>query len=125
MEDDDIIVSNRGTIGKIAIYKADDRLILPSPQIFVIKADTEKVYPEYLVNILNSKFIQDKLKSLATGAYILGLAKKDLESILIPVPSKKEQKSQTQEEFLKLKEQIEKTEKKLQNLRKKLMEFDI
>jgi type I restriction-modification system DNA methylase subunit len=125
LEDDDIIVSNRGTIGKIAIYKADDRLILPSPQIFVIKADTEKVYPEYLVNILNSKFIQDKLKSLATGAYILGLSKKDLESILIPVPSKKEQKSQTQEEFLKLKEQIEKTEKKLQNLRKKLMEFDI
>ena len=78
-----------------------------------------------MANILNSKFIQDKLKSLATGAYILGLAKKDLESILIPVPSKKEQKFQTHEEFLILQKQIEKTEKKLQNLRKKLMEFDI
>ena len=125
LKDNDIIISNKGTIGKTAIYKKDKRLVLPSPQIFIIKVKIKKIYPEYLLKVLNSKFIQDKLKSLATGAYIPGLAKKDLESILIPVPPLKEQKSQTQEEFLKLKEQIEKTEKKLQKLRKKLMEFDI
>jgi restriction endonuclease S subunit len=124
LEDNDIIVSNKGTIGKTAIYKADNRLILPSPQVFVVKADTKKILPEYLFKILNSKHIQNKLKSLATGAYIPRISKKDLADIRIPVPSKKEQRK-IQEKYWNLKDEIAKLEKKVQEAQKKLMEFDI
>ena len=124
LKDDDIIISNKGTIGKTAIYKADNRLILPSPQVFVVKADTKKILPEYLFKILNSKHIQNKLKSLATGAYIPRISKKDLEGIIIPVPSKKEQRK-IQEKYWQRKDEIAKLEKKVQEAQKKLMEFDI
>ena len=118
----DIIISNKGTIGKTAIYKADDRLILSSPQLFVIKANTEKVYPEYLFKVLNSKFVQDKLISLATGAYISRLSKNDLENIVIPVPPRKQQHS---EDYLKLIEERSKMKKAIKEMNKKLKEFDI
>ena len=122
LEDNDIIISNKGTIGKTAIYKADGRLILPSPQLFVIKANTKKVYPEYLFKVLNSKFVQDKLISLATGAYISSLSKKDLENIVIPVPPKKQQHS---EDYLKLIKQISNMQNEIRKMKKKLKEFDI
>ena len=122
LEDNDIIISCKATIGKTAIYKADGRLILPSPQLFVIKVNTKKVYPEYLFKVLNSKFVQDKLKSLATGAYILSLSKKDLENIVIPVPPKKQQHS---DEFMKLGKEISNLKKTIKELESRKKEFDI
>ena len=65
LKDNDIIVSNQGTIGKTAIYRKDKRKILPSPQIFIIKVDTKKIHPEYLFTQLNQKLIQDKLKKFS------------------------------------------------------------
>jgi len=122
LADNDIIISNKGTIGKTAIYKADGRLILPSPQLFVIKANTKKIYPKYLFKVLNSKFVQDKLKSLTTGAYIPRLSKKDLKNIVIPVPPKKQQHS---EDYLKLLKERSKMKKAVQEINKKIKEFDI
>ena len=122
LKDNDIIISNKGTIGKTAIYKADNRLILPSPQLFVIKANTKKVYPEYLFKVLNSKFVQDKLISLTTGAYISRLSKNDLENIVIPVPPRKQQHS---EDYLKLIKQISNMQNEIRKMKKKLKEFDI
>ena len=124
LEDNDIIISNKGTIGKTAIYKADNRLILPSPQVFVVQADTKKILPEYLFKILNSKHIQNKLKSLATGAFIPRISKKDLEGMKIPVPSLPRQRI-VQEKYWQLKDEITKLEKRVQEKQKKLMEFDI
>jgi restriction endonuclease S subunit len=124
LEDNDIIVSNQGTIGKTAIYRKDKRKILPSPQIFIIKADTKKIHPEYLFTQLNQKLIQDKLKSSATGAYIPRLTKKDLENIVISVPSKKEQEKSLGR-YMELKEARDQLKKEIMKIEKKLREIDL
>ena len=124
LKDNDIIVSNQGTIGKTAIYRKDKRKILPSPQIFIIKADTKKIHPEYLFTQLNQKLIQDKLKSLATGAYIPRLTKKDLENIVISVPSKKEQEKSLGR-YMELKEARDQLKKEIMKIEKKLREIDL
>ena len=77
-----------------------------------------------MFKILNSKHIQNKLKSLATGAYIPRISKKDLEGMKIPVPSLPRQRI-VQEKYWQLKDEITKLEKRVQEKQKKLMEFDI
>jgi hypothetical protein len=124
LKDNDIIISNQGTIGKTAIYRKDKRQILPSPQLFIIKADKSQVQPEYLFKILNSQLIQDKLKSLATGAYIPRLSKKNLENIIIPVPSQEEQDKSLQR-YMSLKRELTRMKTEISYVEKKLKEFDL
>ncbi len=84
---DDIILSTRGTVGLCAIVRSE---ILPAnidQDIARIKLLTDRIYPEYLLAYLNSRFGQDWMLRNQTGMVQQGLSLQKVRTFPIPILS--------------------------------------
>ncbi len=114
----DVLLSCRGTLGKIAIVDSNHNGDLVSSQIMILRTNP-KIIPHYLVHVLNSEFTQKQIASYARGGTQLFLTVNDLEKIIISVPPIQKQE-EIVSEFLKLEKEIEEIEFKLAKKRSEL-----
>ena len=84
--DNNIIVSNAGTIGKVALFKNKTvkPVILTENCAKLILRDDEQVLPEYLTFILKSEFVQQQVKLEYVQTTIPKLALERIENLQIP-----------------------------------------
>jgi restriction endonuclease S subunit len=82
----DVLLGSKGnpTIG----YVENDEKILVSSSIYIIRVKANYLIPKYLAIYLNSSKGRRELNKITLGGYIKGISKKNLEELMIPIPSK-------------------------------------
>jgi type I restriction-modification system DNA methylase subunit len=119
VKENDLVLSLRGTIGKVAmVSKNHDGAVIDSR--FVIIRSKNKKDSENLFNILKSESFQEKLKELSSGTVIPNIRHKDLEKIyLTPFEENKMEKiTNLRKEIEIRKEKLFKNEVELEKLLK-------
>ncbi len=90
LEEDDVLITARGTTVKIAVFKEQTKICIPSSNIIV--ARTNKLLKgAYLKLFLESKVGSKMLKNLQRGATIVNINYQDVEMIEVPVPPMEKQ----------------------------------
>ncbi len=93
IEEDDILMTCAGTLGKVAIVPKDVEKGIFNSVLMRFRADKNKIIPKYLKLILESKRIQGLLVKDCIGVGIKNMVPtKELKKIKIPVPTISEQK---------------------------------
>ena len=123
VQENDIIISCQGTIGKVALAEKKDVGILPSPQIAIIRPNVKKILPEFLIQSLNSEKIQLQLRQKSKGDFILRLKKDDLLNTIVGNPPISVQQKIVST-FRIQKKKIEMIEKQLRQAKKDLLRFN-
>ena len=108
-------------VGKVAIVKTAGRKILASPQLVVLRLDTKKILPDYLLHQLQNEKTREQIKKLTTGNFISRISTKSITLIRISLPPLYEQQ-QIVKKYQKLDAEITELEKKLTSKRKELSE---
>ncbi len=105
-EINDILVGSKGnpTIG----YVERDEKILVSSSMYIIRVTDKTVLPKYLAIYLNSLNGQRELNKITLGGYIKGISKTNLETLVVPIPSK-----EIQEKIISLHDNIVKQKRLL------------
>ena len=85
LEKNDVLISTVGTIGKTAIVEENNYVVQRS--VGIIKTDSKKLNPKYLIYYLNQDYYQIRLVSLSKGAVQKCLFISDLKDLDIDVPS--------------------------------------
>jgi hypothetical protein len=112
----DILISVSGTIGKCAIVDENSKNSFVSKGLVILRPNTKKILPIFLLKVLSSKFVSYQLSSLITGTYIKYLPRKAIDTIKIPILATKEQKD--------LLEKLEKLQIKLNELKNNEIEIN-
>ena len=88
----DLIISIKGTLGKIGIISSDLKNTIPGTSFCILRVhNSSLIDPEYLMQYLRSDICQRLIFSSSQGSTIPFLSIKDLKNLSIPIPSKKEQ----------------------------------
>lgn len=81
----DVLVTNRGEVGKIALIPEKFANSNLNSQIAWLRTDNKILLPKYLFFIMNANFIQNKI--IGEGGALKQLTIKNLKLLKIPVPS--------------------------------------
>ena len=118
--DKDIILSRNGAPFKIAMYHAkENEEVLPVGNLYILKANEEKVNPIYLKAYLESSKGIAKLTSCLTGITIQIISLESLKKIRIPLPSLEEQ-NKIAERYEAILEELELLRMKTENAKDRL-----
>lgn len=113
----DIIMTTRGSIGKVALFNCTLKDALINAQMLIIRADNLEINQLYLFYLMSDQEFQQSLKNFASGSAQPQIPIQDLKQIFILCPSSKIQK-----EFSKIVsnnvEMIKNLQQKNINLRK-------
>ena len=88
----DLLFSIAGTIGETAIVKASD-LPANTNQALAIIRGSQTVYNPIYLQVLLDSFVTKSTRDKARGAAMNNISLGDLKEMLVPVPSKEEQKA--------------------------------
>ena len=97
LEAGDVILSVKGTIGRVGIVpdsvpgRHDDDLWTVGQSMMILRPHAARILPEVLYEYLSSEVVQQHFETLAGGAVIMSFNMKDLKGLPIPVPSMQEQ----------------------------------
>lgn len=120
LEHNDVILVSRGSGAgsfRSTVFNADDKNVMPSSSVHVIRIKDVTVLPKYVSLYLNSEIGQKALMQIVTGgSYIQSVLVKNLSLLPIPIPPIHTQKSiialhenlQDQEKIIKRKQEIQK-----------------
>lgn len=93
VEENDLLISCSGTVGKVSIVNKDDEKGIISQALLTLRPDLEKILPKYLLYVLSSYYGYQSLTSISTGSVQVNLApRKIVEKIQIPLPSIEKQR---------------------------------
>jgi hypothetical protein len=82
----DLLVSNTGTIGKVALAKSTSlEKAIASKQLFIVRAKPN-VNPDFLFYVLSTQSVRERLADASKGTVIRFITRHDLESVIIPLP---------------------------------------
>jgi type I restriction enzyme, S subunit len=107
----DIVMTTRGSIGKIALFDCEYSSGLINAQMLILRAEDHKVFQTYLFCIMCDSAFQESVKAFASGSAQPQIPIRDLREIQILVPEEK-----IQGEFDKI---ITKSTALISNLQKK------
>lgn len=119
LKENDIIFSNRGEIGKVAIVDKNFDGVNLNSQLAWLRSK-ESILPKYLLYILNSNVTQNQIKLEQGGATLQQYTIKQIKELRVPVPSIDIQRSLVLE--MESGEEIVKSNKKLIELMEKKIE---
>ncbi len=120
LRDGDVVISARGDkIKKCLIHIGYDERIIANGSINIIRADQNRLYPLYLKTFLDSEKGNISLNNIKSGVTIPSINVGELQKMLVPCPSKEEQRKIVDKIEVKL-EIIESTTKRLLKLKKEL-----
>lgn len=110
LEDGDLIITAKNSVVKSAVYKSeDDKKVILTGNLIVIRLDKNKCDPYYLQAFLNSEDGEMEIKSIQTGTTIKVINPKRLEEMLIPLKGMEEQKE--------ISKKYERTVREIENLK--------
>ena len=121
LEPGDVVISVKGTIGRVGLVPEDvpdrnaDAFWTVGQSMMILRPRHSSIAPEVLYEYLSSDLMHEHLNTLAGGAVIQAFNMKDLKTLPIPVPSKEDQEG-IREEFA----QRQKAFKELERLREKI-----
>jgi type I restriction enzyme S subunit len=93
VEDNDILVTNMGTVGKACIVPVGFPKAIISSHLIKASLDQNRCYPEYIAKTLNHcPIVVAQIKAKCHGAIMAGFNSSLLKSIQIPLPPLPEQK---------------------------------
>ena len=87
LEDGDILLVGKGMRNFAWTYRRDFGPAVASSIFFVIKADRNRVIPEYLTTLFNMPNTQAHFQTLGAGSSIPSIRKSELEAFKIQLPS--------------------------------------
>ena len=91
LERDDILLTCRGTVNKVALFPETGRLVIASANIIVIRVK-DQVLPLYLKMFLESSVGQMLVKSFQRGTNVMNINPNDIGELEIPlIPFKRQQ----------------------------------
>lgn len=93
LQQDDIVMTKDGTIGKVAIVKTLDVKTTVASGLFVIRALSEDIDIDYLYYYFNSNYFKGLVDTRVEGSVIPHLYQRDLVELKIPFPEIDEQKN--------------------------------
>ena len=88
----DVLFSNRGEIGKVALVDARFDNANLNSQLAWLRSGSQ-LSPRYLLTVLQSSYVQDRLLGEKNGATLQQYTIKQLKELTIPLPSLSEQQS--------------------------------
>ena len=110
LENNDILIVSRGSgLGSFrsAIFKSDNKNVIASSSVSIIRVNDATVLPKYISLYLNSSEGQKAILQIVTGAsYIQSILTKNLSDFKIPIPL-----MNTQKIIISLNENLEQQEK--------------
>jgi hypothetical protein len=122
LQENDIVFSIQGKIGKNAlITKSDDKKII-SAQLVILRPNVQKINPIYLQMCLNSERFEKQIKQFSTGSFVPRLSVMDLKNFWIPLKTISEQKDVSielyslQKTISDLKNELHHAENRLKNI---------
>lgn len=120
LEDKDFIMTIRGTTFKSAVVEIEDqRKIIATGNIMVLRLDTNKVNPYYLKTFLDSKIGRKLLYSIETGSSLISVSKKTLTNAEIPLLDLEDQE-EIGNKFLAYQDELKYYQKKEKDIKDKL-----
>jgi type I restriction enzyme M protein len=120
VKDKDFIMTIRGTTFKSAVVEIEDeRKIIATGNIMVLRLDTNKVNPYYLKTFLDSKIGRKLLYSIETGSSLISISKKTLTNAEIPLLDLEDQK-EIGNKFLAYQDELKYYQKKEKDIKDKL-----
>ena len=87
----DILFSGTGTIGKTAIISEIPKNWNIKEGVYALTPNPDLISPMFLLRLLQSSHIMNKLNSIAMGSTVRSVAMADLKRIKIPIPPLLEQ----------------------------------
>lgn len=84
LEGDDILLTCRGTVNKVALFPETRRRVIASANIIVIRVK-EKVLPQYLKIFLESPLGQLLVKSFQRGTNVMNINPNDIGELEVPL----------------------------------------
>jgi Type I restriction modification DNA specificity domain/N-6 DNA Methylase len=130
LKDGDLVLTCRGTVNKVAIYrKIDDRIVIASANIIVMRFK-KQILSECVKILLESSLGKILLKSFQRGTNVMNINPSDLEEFILPIPSLKIQEEVAEEynnEYLLYKQSIDQAKNKWISNKQKIYEnlFDL
>ncbi len=83
----DLIISCSGTVGKVSIINEEDPKGIISQALLILRADTDKILPEYLRYFFTSKEGYNAIVSRSSGSVQVNISKRDvIEQIPMRLP---------------------------------------
>ena len=86
----DLLFSREAPVGEACLVPADTKLSL-GQRTMLLRSDTARVLPEYLLHVLYSPVVQREMLNLTTGTTVPHLNVKDVRNLKIGVPTIEEQ----------------------------------
>ena len=86
LEVNDILFSGTGTVGRTAIVQEPPINWNIKEGVYVIKPDTKKINPFYLLYLLQSDVMKKKYEGKIVGSPVISLPMYELRKLLIPLP---------------------------------------
>lgn len=87
LEENDILLSGIGTIGKVAIVDIPTKNWNCSESVLLLKPKQSLFLPKFLKYILESNGVQSYFNKVATGSTLRGIRMRDLQELQIPLPA--------------------------------------
>ena len=115
IQENDILLSIVGTIGKSLLVNSNIGNITVQRSVAVIRPNTKVIDPKYLLLYVRSSAFQNILTELAHGSQQQGVYLDQLKSIKIKVPSIQEQK-RIVTEIMPIEEEIEKLQREIDEI---------
>lgn len=130
LEENDILLSGIGTIGKVAIVDIPTKNWNCSESVLLLKPKQSLILPKFLKYILESNGVQSYFNKVATGSTLRGIRMRDLQELQIPLPALPVQREIVRilDSFAlycaELTAEIEKRQKQYEYYRDKLLTFE-
>lgn len=93
VQTDDLLISCSGTVGKVTIIKEDDSKGIISQALLILRANTNKVLPEYLKYFFSSQKGYNSIVSRSSGSVQVNISRREvIEQIPLELPSLSDQR---------------------------------
>jgi len=115
----DILISMKGTVGKIAIIGKIQSQMIASPNIQIIRIENQSIIePKVLYMFLKSTIGQSLLKQLSTGTVMPQITTKEIKELKIPIldKTKQEEISKNFDDEVDLFKEIESIKQKIHKI---------
>ena len=89
--DGDVVMTTEAPLGEIA-QLGPDKVAL-ARRLITLRGETKKLDNTYLKFVMQSAYVQEQLRSRATGTTVLGIRQSELRKVLLPLPPLPEQKA--------------------------------
>lgn len=135
LEAGDVLFSGTGTIGETALITETPVNWNIKEGVYVLKPNKEKVYPKFLMYLLQSDAVRSEYMKKVAGDTVKSIPMKDLRKIEVPVPPLEVQRGivrildnlseTTQKLEEELRAELEARQKQYEYYRDKLLTFDV